>query len=141
MGTQGEKIELRLVTPSGLILEKEVDAFYGVGLEGEFGVLPNHANYLVKLTTSTSWLELNGQKEFFFISGGYAKVEANHVLVMAEAAERAEDINLERAKRALARAEEREKQSGQDPSIDVARCEAALKRAITRMNTASKKLV
>ncbi len=130
-----DKLKLEIVTPSGLILSDEVDEVVTSGSEGEFGVLPNHMPFITTLNIGILTYKKGAEAGYFFVSWGYAEVGPANVLVLADSAERSEDIDLERAIAAKKRAEERLKDI---EKIDAARATAALERAVTRMQVAEK---
>lgn len=130
------KIRLDVVTPYGLVLSEDVDEFTATGSEGEFGVLPGHVPFITTLKTGMLIIKKDGQTEYVFVSSGYAEVAFDKVVILADSAERAEGIDVERAAAARQRAEERLKQA---EKIDFARATAAVERATIRIQTAEKK--
>ena len=128
-------LHLSVVTPTAMIVDKDVDYVGAQGLEGDFGVLPGHAALLAALRIGHIFYKEGNDTRYVFISGGFAEVSNNKVIILSETATRAEDIDLERAARAKARAEERLRSRNAD--IDQIRAEAALQRAINRMGTAN----
>ena len=130
------RLRLEIVTPYGLVFSDEVDEFTATGSEGEFGVLPGHAPFLTTLRTGMITYKKGSEVGIFFVSGGYAEVGIDKSTILADSAERAEDIDVERAKAAMKRAEERLKQA---EKIDFARATAAIERATIRVQVAEKK--
>ncbi len=128
-----EKIKLDIVTPYGLIYSDDVDEVTAVGSEGEFGVLPGHAPFLTTLKTGMLTYKKGNEVRYIFVSSGFAEVGPDKVVVLADSAEKSEDIDVERAKAAMKRAEERLKKMEE---IDFARAESALERATTRIRIA-----
>lgn len=126
-------IALEIVTPDRKVLSEEVDYVGAPGINGEFGVLPNHIPFLSALGIGSLYYKKDGKKRYVFVAGGFAEVSPTKVTVLAEVAERAEEIDLERARRAQERAEQRMRQ--QQEKIDHARAQAALARALYRMKT------
>lgn len=122
---------LEIVTPDKLVLSETVDYVGAPGYEGEFGILPNHIPFLSALAIGSLYYKSGGKTNHVFISGGFAEVSDNKVSVLAEAAELAEDIDLERARKAKERAEQRLAQ--QKEKVDYARAQASLQRALARM--------
>src|SRR5918999_1521992 len=100
-----DKIRLRVVTPSRLVLDEEVAEFTAPGELGEFGVLPNHIAFLSTLLPGELSYKQDGKKVSLVISGGYAEVLDNVMTVLAPAAEFAWEIDVTRAQRARERAE------------------------------------
>ncbi|MGB9716116.1 MAG: F0F1 ATP synthase subunit epsilon [Thermodesulfovibrionales bacterium] len=132
-----EKLRLEIVTPDGLIFNGEVDEVTASGSEGEFGVLPGHAPFLTTLKIGMLTARKGNEVMYFFVNSGYAEVGPDKVVVLADSAERAEDIDVERAKAAMKRAEERLKKREE---IDFARAESALERATMRIQIAEKRI-
>ena len=132
-----EKIRLRLVTPSRLLLDEEVEEVTAPGALGEFGVLPNHISYLTLLEIGEMNYKQGAGTVHLALSGGYAEVLDNVMTVLANAAEYAGEINVERARRAREGAERQlEELSCDDKEFPVA--EAALRRALVRMQVAAR---
>ncbi len=132
-----EKIRIRLVTPSRLLLDEEVDEVTAPGALGEFGVLPNHISFLTLLEIGVMNYKQGAGTVHLALGGGYAEVLDNVMTVLADAAEYADEIDVERARRAKERAEETmEKLNRDDKEFPVA--EAALRRAVVRMQVAAR---
>ena len=130
MGT----LQLEGVTPDKNVVSAEVEMAVCPGVEGEFGVLPQHVSMLSALKIGDLRYRVNGKDENVFISGGFADVNNNVLSVLAESAELATDIDTARAQAAKERAEKR--LSAHDDSLDETRAEAALQRAVTRLQVA-----
>ncbi|MDP2277959.1 MAG: F0F1 ATP synthase subunit epsilon, partial [Nitrospirota bacterium] len=116
--------------PHGLIYSGEVDEVTGTGSEGEFGILPGHVPFVTTLKIGMLIAKTGKELKYFFVNWGYAEIGADKILVLADSAERSEEIDLERAKSAMKRAEERLKKA---EDIDFHRAEASLERAATRI--------
>ena len=128
-------IHLQIVTPDREIAEEDVDEVSIPGKDGYLGVLPGHAPLLTELQSGTLEYRQNGERHFVAIHWGFAEVLAGRVIVLAEIAERGEDIDIERAESKRKRVEEYLKSHPQsDPEIAKAREE--LRRAICRLETA-----
>jgi len=127
------KLLLEIVTPQGLVFSEEVDEVTASGSEGEFGVLPGHVPFVTTLKIGMLTCRNGSEAKFFFVNWGYAEAGYEKVLILADSAERSEDIDVERAKAAMKRAEERLKKTEE---IDFARAESAVERAITRIQIA-----
>ena len=129
-------LHLDVVTPEQTVVSDEVDIVMAPGYFGEFGALPNHIPFLAQLQAGEVKYRKDGQLENLAVSGGYAEVLPTQVTILATTAERSQDIDLERARAARERAEQRlkERQEG----IDFARAEAALQRAIARIRAAER---
>ncbi|WP_045218880.1 F0F1 ATP synthase subunit epsilon [Desulfonatronum thioautotrophicum] len=126
-------IHLEIVTPDRKLLSEDVEFVGAPGYNGEFGVLPDHAPFLSALGVGSLHYNKDGRKHWIFLSGGFAEVSSNKMSVLAEVAERAEEIDLERARKAKERAEKR--MIEQKAQIDFARTQASLQRALARMKT------
>ena len=125
-------IRLELVTPERLVLSEEVDEVVLPGYEGEFGVLPGHTQYLAVLNIGMLWYRKGGVKTRMALGGGFAEVNHDRVVVMADTAERGDEIDVERAQRARDRAEARLKELSLDDET-YAKAYAELQRALVRM--------
>ena len=125
-------IRLELVTPERLLLSEEVDEVVAPGYEGEFGVLPGHTQYLAILNIGVLWYRKESTVKKIALGGGFAEVTHERVVVLADTAERADEIDLERAQRARDRAEARLKELSMDDETH-AKAYAALQRALVRM--------
>ncbi len=132
-------IQLDVVTPERLIVSDEVSELVAPGAEGYFGVLPGHVPFIttLKIGELTYW---KGREErHLAVSWGYVEVQGDKVIVLAETAERAEEIDQARAERAKERAERRIHDWGTgDEAIDFSRAQAALQRALVRIDVAGK---
>lgn len=124
-------LELQVVTPDKTVVKEQAEMVICPGAVGEFGVLPNHAAMLAALKIGRLLYRANGKDQILFISGGFADINKNVCSILAESAERAEDIDKARAEAAKKRAEERLAQKRDD--LDELRAEIALKRAIARL--------
>jgi F-type H+-transporting ATPase subunit epsilon len=130
MGT----LQLEVVTPDKTVVSGEVEMAVCPGIEGEFGVLPKHVSLLSALKIGGLRYRTGGKDEHIFISGGFADVNNDVLTVLAESAELADSIDTARAMAAKERAEKRI--AGHDEKVDMTRAEAALQRAIVRLQLA-----
>ena len=124
-------LRLEFVTPTRSIVHDDVDEVELPGEEGFFGVLPGHAPMLAALKVGGMWYRKGADKHFAFLADGFAEVLPDRVSVLAQVAERAEDIDLARAEAAKRRAEERLAKPVGD--LDFERARIALLRALTRL--------
>jgi len=129
-------MQFELATPTRLLVSSEVDEVVAPGTEGYFGVLPGHAAFLTTLTAGDLMYRRGRDEHHLAVIGGFAEVNADHMIVLAEAAERPDEIDVERAERARHRAEQR--LAGRSPTasaeeIDYTRAMAALTRAVARL--------
>jgi F-type H+-transporting ATPase subunit epsilon len=129
-------LQLDVVTPEQTIVSEEVGIVMAPGYFGEFCALPNHIPFLAQLQPGEVKYRKGGQLEVMVVGGGYAEVLPTKVTILATTAERAQDIDLERARAAKERAEQRLKE--RQDELDFFRAEAALQRAITRIKAAEK---
>jgi F-type H+-transporting ATPase subunit epsilon len=130
-------IFLEVVTPEKIIVSEDAQIVAAPGLLGEFGVLIGHTPFLTILKTGIiRFTEVGGQEQYVFVSGGFAEALPDKVTVLAESAERRSDIDLERAKAAMERAEKRLAEDRSRKDIDFARARAALERAVVRIRLA-----
>ncbi len=132
------KLKLEIVTPHGLVYSDDVDEVIAPGSEGEFGVLPNHTQFLTTLKIGMLTYKKGNETGHFFVNWGYAEVGPEKVLILADSAERSDDIDIERALEAKKRADERLKKAD---ALDHARTTSAINRAVTRVQIAEKKSV
>jgi F-type H+-transporting ATPase subunit epsilon len=132
------KLKLEIVTPYGLVLSDEVDEVTTSGSEGEFGVLPGHVPFITTLKIGMLTYKKGTEVRYVFVNSGYAEVGPDKVVVLADSAEKSEDIDVERAKAAMKRAEERLKKAEE---IDFARAESSLERASARIQIAERRSV
>lgn len=132
-----DKIKLRVVTPSRLMFDEEVDEVTATGELGEFGVLPNHISFLSTLVPGEMSYKQGANKRMLAVSGGYAEVLDNVMTVLAPAAEFGAEIDTARAQRAKERAEKLMAElNREEKDFEVA--EVALQRALVRLEVASK---
>lgn len=129
-------LKLEVVTPEKTVVDEEVEMVLCPGSEGEFGVLPHHVSLLSALKIGPIRYRANGKDELIFVSGGFVDVNGDKCSVLAETAEKAENIDQARAKAARERAEQR--LANKEASLDETRAEAALQRAIMRLKIAQK---
>ena len=129
-------IKLDIVTAERLVYSEEVEAVIAPGVEGQLGILPHHAPLMTTLQAGELRVKGKGEEFSLAISGGFLEVRPDRIIVLADAAERAEEIDLARAEEAKRRAEERLAQSITE--VDLARAEASLRRALTRLKVAEK---
>ncbi len=124
-----DTILLEIVTPDRLVLSEEVDEVTAPGTEGEFGVLPGHTPFLTTLKVGELTYRKGKEVHHMVVSWGYAEVTPKKVTILAEAAEIAAEIDIERAKAAMEKAEkELKKLSKEDKDylIEAARLEKSL---------------
>ena len=130
-------VTLEVVTPTRMVVRDEVEEVIAPGAEGYFGVLGGHLPFMSTLKSGELAYRKNGTWRYLAISWGYAEVLPQTVIILAEAAEKAEEIDVARAQQARDRAVERMARWG-DESIDVLRAQVSLARALTRIEVAEK---
>ena len=126
-------LRLEFVTPERAITHEDVDEVEIPGEEGYFGVLPGHAPLLAALRPGTLWYRKGSDKTFAFIGGGFVEVLADRVAILAQVAERADEIDVQRAEAAKRRAEERLTNAKPTSEVDLERARIAALRAIARL--------
>ncbi len=129
-------IELEIVTPAGVVVRESVDEVEAPGVEGHFGVLPGHRPFMSQLRAGELRYRTGKENHFVAVHWGFAEVLPYKVTVLVETAERAEDIDLQRAETAKRRAEERLKQFGTAYDMEAAR--EAVERAQARLEAAQR---
>jgi F-type H+-transporting ATPase subunit epsilon len=125
-------IRLELVTPERLLLSEDVDEVVAPGYEGEFGVLPGHTQFLAILNIGMLWYRKESAVKKIALGGGFAEVTPERIVVLADTAERTDEIDVARAQRARDRAEARLKELSMDDET-YRKAYAALQRALVRM--------
>jgi F-type H+-transporting ATPase subunit epsilon len=129
---------LEIVTPERLAYSDTVDAVVLPGSEGELGVLPHHAPLVTTLGLGELRIRKGGQEESFAIVGGFLQVRPDKVVVMAETADMASEIDLEKAHEAQREAQ-RALESGYHEGADLAAARAALQQALLRIRVAERR--
>lgn len=125
---------LELVTPERVMLSEEVRSVRAPGIEGSLGILAGHAPLMTALTVGIIKIEhANGDLEFIATSGGFMEVNPQKVIILADTAERASDIDLARAEAAVARAREH---LASGAAVDYEEARRALERATNRLAAA-----
>ena len=129
-------IDLQIVTPDKMLVHDHVDEIEIPGTEGYFGVLPGHTPLLASLAVGELWYRKGQEKTFLSIAFGFAEVLPERVTILAQLAERAEEIDVTRAEEAKKRAEARLTQPKAD--IDYERARVALMKSVARLQVASR---
>ena len=130
-------LRLDIVTAEQSIFSDDVEMVIAPGVEGQLGILPHHAPLITTLQPGELLVRKGDTEEVLVISGGFLEVRPDRVIILADAAERAEEIDVVRAEEAKRRAEERLKQR-HVTDIDEAKAEAALRRALVRLTLAER---
>jgi F-type H+-transporting ATPase subunit epsilon len=130
---------LEIVTPERLAYSDTVDSVQLPGSEGELGVLPHHAPLVSMLGVGELRIRKGGQEESFAIAGGFLQVRPDRVVVMAETADMASEIDLERAQEARREAERALEGGAQADAVDLSAARAALQTALLRIRVAERR--
>ncbi len=132
-----DRLTLEIATPMRLVVAETVDEVVAPGIEGYFGVLPGHAPFLTTLGIGEVTYRVGQDERYLALAGGFAEVRNDKVIVLADTAERPEEIDRGRAERARERAERRLSAVTSEETIDYTRAAAALARALARLQTAA----
>jgi F-type H+-transporting ATPase subunit epsilon len=128
---------LEVVTAEGMVFSGDVAEVVAWGIQGQLGILPHHAPLMTMLQPGELLIKKDSEEEYLAISGGFLEVRPDKVIVLADACERAEEIDVARAEEAKKRAQEALKMA---PSrMDAAAAEAALRRSLIRLRVAEKR--
>ena len=129
-------LTLELVTPDRAVVRESVDEIQIPGSEGYLGVLPGHTPLLTSLQVGELWFRQGGETSYAAVAFGFAEILPDRVTILAQMAERAEDIDVERAQEAERRARERLNKSV--ANVDFERARIALMKSLMRLQVASK---
>lgn len=130
-------IKLDIVTAERMVYSEDVDMVIAPGVEGQLGILPHHTPLMTMLQAGELRVQKGGEEVSLAISGGFLEVRPDRVVVLADAAERADEIDLARAEEAKRQAEQR-LSDRQVTGLDEARAEIALRRALARLSVGEK---
>lgn len=131
------KLTLEIITGEKILLrETDIDEVIAPGAIGELGVLPNHAPLVTSLKPGELRVKKEGREEPYFISGGFLEVRSDAVTVLADSAERGDEIDLDRAEAARTRAMELLRG---EIDVDRVRAEGALQRSLLRLRVAERR--
>ena len=129
---------LEVVTPEKVVISQEVDMVVAPGTEGEFGILPEHINFLSGIVPGELRFTYGDKQEYMAVASGFAEVSDNKVSILVDSAEKAQDINAERAQKAMDRAKKRLYKDRDKEDTDFLRAEMALKKSIARIKVRKK---
>ena len=129
-------LKLEIATAERQVFSDEVKAVIAPGVEGQLGILPHHAPLMTMLQSGEILVKKDDEEIYMFISGGFLEVRPDKVIILADACEHCDEINITRAEEAKQRAEERLKSP--IPETDYTRVEAALRRSLVRLKVAEK---
>ena len=130
-------MKLDIVTAERAVYSEDVDVVIAPGVEGQLGILPHHAPLMTTLQAGELVVRKGGEEVRLVITGGFLEVRPDRIIVLADAAERAEEIDVTRAEEARRRAEQRLAER-HGVGLDDARAEVALRRALVRIKVAEK---
>jgi len=128
---------LEIVTAERMVFSEDVTALVAWGVEGQLGILPHHAPLMTMLQPGDLLIRKDKEEEYLAISGGFLEVRPDKVIILADACERAEEIDIARAEEAKRRAQETMKAA--PLSVDAAAAEAALRRSLARLKVIERK--
>jgi F-type H+-transporting ATPase subunit epsilon len=128
---------LSIVTAEREVFADDVDEVVAPGVEGQLGILPHHSPLMTTLMPGELLIKKGGEEFYLAISGGFIEVRPDRVIILADAAERAEEIDVARAEEAKRRAEARLAEHA--PGMDMARAEAALRRSLIRLQVVERR--
>jgi F-type H+-transporting ATPase subunit epsilon len=129
-------IKFKLVTPEKTVFENKIDQATIPTMDGEVTILPNHQSYIASLKPGAMMIKKDEEETLLCISGGFIEFHGNELVVLADTAERAEEIDLERAQEARAKAEELQKQKISMDEGEYARVAAAIQKESARIKVA-----
>jgi F-type H+-transporting ATPase subunit epsilon len=130
-------LRLEIITAERQVFSDDVNTVVAPGVEGELGILPHHAPLITMLKPGEVLIRKASEETYMSVSGGFLEVRPDKILILADACERAEEIDIERAEAAKRRAEERLKT--RTPELDVAQVQAALLRSLVRLRVAERR--
>lgn len=131
-------IKLKIVTPEGPVFEDEVAQATIATTDGQITILPNHRSYIASLKPGELMFRKDGKARYLYVSGGFVEFNANELAVLADAAERVDEIDIEKAEAARARAEELRKEKISMSEEEYATVAAAIEREAARVRIAKK---
>jgi F-type H+-transporting ATPase subunit epsilon len=132
-------IQCDIITQERVVFSGEVDAVNLPGTEGRMGILPNHSPLLTALDFGEVMVRRAGSEEFFAIGGGFVEIQPDHVTILADSAEQADEIDIDRAERARRAAEEVMREGVPEDPERYAQIRASLLRAQARVNVGSRR--
>jgi len=130
------KLAFDIITAERVVYSADVDIVVAPGVEGQLGILPNHAPLMTMLQAGELIVRKDGEEEAMFVSGGFLEMQGNRVTVLADTAERADEIDIARAEEARRRAEQRIALPATES--DHTRAQAAMLRSLMRLKVAEK---
>ncbi|HDR14985.1 MAG TPA: F0F1 ATP synthase subunit epsilon [Desulfobacteraceae bacterium] len=132
-------LHLEVVTPEKVVVSEKVDSVAAPGTLGQFGVLPGHTSLLTGIVPGEVHWRIGDREVLLSVTTGFAEVAGDKVSILVDAAERIDEIDVERAREAMNRAKKRLSGEMKKESVDFARAEGALNRAVARIRVAEKR--
>lgn len=130
-------LTLEIVTAERIVYSEEVDTLVAPGIEGELGILPNHSPLLTVMQPGEIRVDKDGEETYIAVSGGFLEVIGNNATILADTAERSEEIDESRAQAAIDRAQERIDAAG--PNINLPRAVMSIRRSRARLKVARRR--
>lgn len=130
-------LTLEIVTAERIVYSEEVDTLVAPGIEGELGILPNHSPLLTIMQPGEIRVDKDGEETYIAVSGGFLEVIGNTATILADTAERSEEIDAARAQAAIDRAQERIDAAG--PNINLPRAVMSIRRSRARLKVARRR--
>ena len=130
-------LTLEIVTAERIVYSEEVDTLVAPGIEGELGILPNHSPLLTIMQPGEIRVDKDGEETYIAVSGGFLEVIGNEATILADTAERSEEIDESRAQAAIDRAQERIDAAG--PNINLPRAVMSIRRSRARLKVARRR--
>ena len=128
---------LEIVTAERMVFSDDVTALIAWGVEGQLGILPHHAPLMTMLQPGDLMIRKDREEEYLALSGGFLEVRPDKVIILADACEQADEIDVARAEEAKKRAQETMKAAPM--TVDAASAEAALRRSLARLKVAERR--
>jgi F-type H+-transporting ATPase subunit epsilon len=132
-------IKVEIVTQERTVFEGEVDSVNLPGSEGRLGILPNHSPLLTTLAYGEVIVKQAGQEDYYAVGGGFAEIQPEKVIVLADSAERSDEIDMDRAQEARNRAVKMMEEGVPEDTERYAQIQASLQRAQIRINVAQRR--
>jgi len=130
-------LRLEIITAERQVFADDVNVVVAPGIEGELGILPHHSPLMTMLKPGELLIRKDSDETYMSVSGGFLEIRPDKIIILADACERAEEIDIERAEEAKRRAEERLKTH--PPDVDMAQVQAALLRSLVRLKVAERR--
>ena len=130
-------LRLEIITAERQVFADDVNVVVVPGIEGELGILPHHAPLMTMLKPGELLIRKDSEETYMSVSGGFLEIRPDKIIILADACERADEIDIERAEEAKRRAEERLKTH--PPDVDMAQVQAALLRSLARLKVAERR--